>query len=127
MAIPKEGWRITFTPWRESRSLSQNALQHVIYSDISTYLITKGRTDCTPDWVKEALKNKFLGWEPRVYTDIVTGEKKVREVLRETSKLDKGEACHYITQIIAWAESIGLEIKIPAACEYREMLDKQSE
>ena len=127
MAIPETGWRITFVPWRDSRSLSQNALQHVIYSDISAYLITKGRTDCTPEWVKDALKNKFLGWEEKVYTDIVTGEKRVREVLRQTSKLDKGEACHYTTQIIDWASSIGCEIKIPASCEYREMMENQNE
>ncbi len=127
MSIPKEGWRVTFAPWKEKRSLDQNAFQHVIYGELSTYLITKGRTDCTPDWVRNALKNKFLGWEPREFTDIVTGEKRGREVLRSTAALDKGEACHYITQIIEWASSIGYEVKIPAKCEYRDMLNKQNE
>lgn len=124
--IPHQGWRISYAVWRDNRSLDQNSLMHVIFSDISEYLISKGRTDCTDEWVKEALKNKYLGWEEKEFTDIVTGEKRMREVLRETSKLDKGEAFRFTEQILEWASSIGLEIKMPAKCEYREIMEEQN-
>lgn len=108
------------------RSMSQNALQHVIYGEISKYLISKGREDWTPEFVKENLKNKFLGWEEREYIDVETGHKSIMSVLRHTSKLDVGESCDYTTKIIDWAESIGCKIKIPANSVYMEMMEKQN-
>lgn len=113
---------------KRRRSLSQNALQHSIYAEISKYLKLKGEKYeyCSDKWVKAMLKNQFLGWELREFTDLVTGEVTTREELRETSKLDKGEACHYTTQILAWADSIGCQIKIPAKCEYRDVMDEQN-
>jgi len=122
-----KAYRVVVSEWREKRSLSQNALQHVIYSDISEYLISKGRKRCTPVWVKSALKNQFLGWTETEFTDLNTGEITNRQVLRSTKDLDVGESCHYTTQILDWAQSIGCNIKIPAKCEYRDMLNKQSE
>lgn len=119
--------KVEVSEWREKRSLSQNALQHVLYSDISKYLIANGRTEWTPEKVKESLKSKYLGWIDKEFTDVETGEVVTRSVLRPTSKLDKGEACHYTTQIIDWAESIGCEVRIPAKCEYREMMERQDQ
>lgn len=119
--------RLSLAEWKEKRSLSQNALQHVIYGDVSKYLISHGRTDWTPEKVKESLKNKYLGWESREFVDVETGEVKTREVLRSTAKLDKGESCHYTTQIIEWAASIGFEVRIPAKCEYRDLMERQND
>lgn len=126
MKEPKK-YRVNIVLWREKRSISQNSLQHVIYSDISKYLISKGRIEWTEKKVKESLKSKFLGWEQREIIDVVTGEITVKEMLKESSKLDVGEAFHYTTQIIEWAESIGCEIKIPAKCEYREIMERQND
>lgn len=114
-------------PLVKTRSLSQNALQHVIYTDVSKYLVKRGRIDWTPLYTKKQLKNKFLGWVSEVYVDIKTGEKTVREVLKSTAGLDKGDAHQYTTQIIEWSESIGCEIKIPAKCEYRDLMNQQCE
>ncbi len=125
--FPAKGWRIDFKEWRDARTLSQNAFQHAIYEDISRYLIGRGRSECTPPWVKDAVKNRFLGWVDKVFVDIKTGEKTVRQVLRSTSKLDPGEACYYIDQLLEWASSIGLEIKIPAKCEYRDYKEVQND
>jgi hypothetical protein len=122
---PKK-YRVNIVEWREKRSLSQNALQHVIYEVVSKYLISKGRIEWTESKVKESLKSKFLGWEEREIIDVVTGEVIVKEKLIETSKLDVGESFHYTTQIIEWSESIGCEIKIPAKCEYRELMEQQN-
>ena len=109
-----------------NRTISQNALSHVIYSDIAKYLISKGRADWDASMVKKSLKNKFLGWSKESYTDILTGEITEREVLRHTADLDKGEMTFYITQVIEWAESIGCQIKIPATCEYRNLMEIQN-
>lgn len=127
LARSNKTYRVVVSEWREKRSLSQNALQHVIYSDVSEYLISKGRKHCTTAWVKSALKNQFLGWTETEFTDLNTGEITNREVLRSTKDLDVGESCHYTTQILDWAQSIGCSIKIPAKCEYRDMLNKQNE
>lgn len=126
LARSNKTYRVVVSEWREKRSLSQNALQHVIYSDISEYLISKGRKYCTQDWVKSALKNQFLGWTETEFTDLNTGEITKRQVLRSTKDLDVGESCHYTAQILDWAQSIGCNIKIPAKCKYRDMLNKQN-
>lgn len=118
--------RITVKEWRERRSLSQNALQHVIYKTVSEYLVDRGR-DWSEERVKKALKYKFLGEYIEEITDVETGEIIERRELRSTAKLDRGEAYHYTTQIIEWAESIGCEIKIPAKCEYRELMEQQNQ
>lgn len=104
-----------------------NAFQHAIYQSISTFLTAHGKPECTPEWVKRALKNKYLGWIREEFIDIATGECSVHEILRHTSTLDSGEAYHFTSQILEFAESIGCEIKIPAKSEYREMADKQEE
>ena len=122
-----KAWRVTIVQWREKRSLSQNAFQHVIYNEISVFLISKGRTDWCPKFTKRNMKNNFLGWEVTEYTDVKTGEITTREELISTSGLDVGVACDYITKLLDWAQSIGCTIKIPAQCEYRDYLDKQDE
>lgn len=109
----------------QRRSLDQNAFQHVIYTEISKYLISKGRTDWTPKYTKRNLKNKFLGWELEEYVDIETGEKTSREALRSTAALDKGDAYLFTTAILEWAESIGCEIKIPSDSEYMKQREEQ--
>lgn len=127
IALEGGRYRVTIKKWREKRSLSQNALQHVIYSEVSKYLISRGRHDWDDKKVKENLKNKFLGWRDYEFVDIETGEVITKSVLTETSGLDKGESFNYTTQIIEWAESIGCEIKIPATCEYRSLQSIQNE
>ncbi len=50
-------FRMVLKPWCERRSLSQNALSHMWYSEISEYLISRGKTFATPAWVKDAVTN----------------------------------------------------------------------
>jgi len=121
-----KAWRVTIVQWREKRSNDQNSFQHVIYNEISAFLISKGRTDWCPKFTKRNMKNNFLGWEVTEYTDVKTGEITTREELISTSGLDVGVACDYITKLLDWAQSIGCTIKIPAQCEYRDYLDKQN-
>ncbi len=107
------------------RSLSQNAFQHVIYTEVSKYLVSKGRESWTPEYTKLQLKNKFLGWQEEEYVDVVTGEVTIRETLRHTAGLSKGESFDFTTQIIDWAESIGCPIKIPDDSEYMNLYREQ--
>lgn len=108
------------------RSLSQNAFSHVIYTEISKYLIAKGRKDCSDGWVKQMLKNSFLGWQEVEIVNVVTGERTIKEELRHTSDLDKGEMMNYLTQIINWAGDIGCQIRIPADSEYMQSMESQN-
>ena len=67
-------FRMVLKPWREKRSLSQNALSHMWYSEISEYLISRGKSFATAAWVKDALKHTYLGYETKDLVDVVTGD-----------------------------------------------------
>lgn len=67
-------FRLQVKPWREKRSLSQNALSHMWYTEISEYLIARGKTFATPEWVKDAMKHTYLGYESKDRVDVVSGE-----------------------------------------------------
>lgn len=110
-----------------NRTLSQNAFQHVCYQEISDYLISKGRKDCNPEWVKQMLKNSFLGWRSESFTDVKTGQVMQRDVLVKTSSLDKGEALEYTQNIINWAQDIGLMIKIPENSDHMMHMRAQND
>lgn len=122
---PTHSFRITIKLWREKRSISQNALQHCIYDEVSKFLIKKGRKDWCKKTVKKNLKNKYLGWTVEEFTDIKTGEIIKKETLRHTSDLDIGESYDYTTNILDFACSIGCEIRIPEKSEYRRLQEQQ--
>lgn len=113
-------------PYKKTRSLSQNAFQHVIYGEVSKYLIRHGRKEWNPEFVKKQLKNKFLGWVQTEFVDVLSGEVSIKEELKSTADLDTGESYHYTTQILEWASSIGCYINVPADCEYRTIQEHQN-
>ncbi len=112
-------------PWRERRSLSQNALSHMWYSEISEYLISRGKTFATPAWVKDALKHTYLGYETKDLVDVVTGDITTIQSLRHTSDLDTGEMYVFLCKVEAWAVNIGCHLTIPQSCEFQLLRDKQ--
>lgn len=118
-------YRVTVCEWREKRSLNQNALSHMWYGEISTYLIKSGRTDATPAWVKRNLKKTYLGCEEVEYTDFATGEKVKMWEPRHTSKLDTGDMHFFLSQVEMWAAEFGLALTIPNGCEYSNLKQKQ--
>ena len=117
--------RVNVVGWREKRSLSQNALSHVWYEHMSKYLISKGRENCSPSWVKEAMKHTFLGYEMVEKVNVLTGERVTVSELKHTSKLDVGDMTHYMNKVYKWALDIGCLLPIPEDCEYKQNLDKQ--
>lgn len=118
--------RVDVKIWKDARSIPLNSFQHVIYGELSRYLIKRGRGDFTPEYAKMTLKNWFLGWEDMEVTDLSNGKPKIVSVLRETSKLDRGEAHRYTEQIIEWCESVGLTIKIPINSDYFKFCNEQN-
>lgn len=121
-----ETYRLIIKPWREKRSLNQNALSHMWYSEISEYLIKSGRYDATPEWVKRNLKRTYLGCEEVTYTDFVTGDKSTTYEPRHTSSLDAGEMHYFLTQVEQWCAQFGLVLTIPHDSEYQKLKDKQN-
>ena len=117
--------RLQVKEWREKRSLSQNALSHMWYAEISEYLINSGRTDATPEWVKRNLKKTYLGYEEVEYTDFVTGIKTIELELRHTSDLDTGDMHHFMCQVEGWCAQFGLVLTIPQSSEFQVLRDKQ--
>ena len=120
-----ETYRLIIKPWREKRSLNQNALSHMWYSEISEYLISRGKTFATPAWVKDALKHTYLGYETKDLVDVVTGDITTIQSLRHTSDLDTGEMYVFLCKVEAWAMNIGCHLTIPQSCEFQLLRDKQ--
>lgn len=121
-----ECYRLTLKPWKEKRSLSQNALSHMWYAEISAYLIKSGRTDATPEWVKRNLKRTYLGCEEVTYTDFVTGDKSTTYEPRHTSSLDTGDMHFFLNQVEQWCAQFGLVLTIPHDSDYQKLKDKQN-
>lgn len=119
-------YRLILKPWRDKRSLSQNALSHVWYEQLSEYLIRRGKTIATKEWVKDAMKHTYLGYEQREMVDVVTGEKTTISSLRHTSDLDTGEMHFFLTQVEGWALNIGCKLTVPADSEYMNLKEKQN-
>ena len=118
-------YRLILKPWREKRSLPQNALSHMWYAEISEYLIQSGRTDATPAWVKRNLKKTYLGSIEVTYTDFITGAKETTWEPRHTSDLDTGEMHDFLCKVEAWCAQFGLALTIPYGCEFQQLRDKQ--
>ncbi|HCI6421250.1 TPA: recombination protein NinB [Klebsiella quasipneumoniae subsp. similipneumoniae] len=118
-------YRLIIKEWRETRSLSQNATLHMWFGEISAYLIKRGKSFASPEWVKEALKHTYLGYEMTVRTDVITGEQVEIKTLRSTSSLDTGDMHIFMNKVEAWAAMIGCLVTIPADSEYQQLREQQ--
>lgn len=118
-------YRIKFSAWRDQRSIPQNSLQHMWYAELSAYLIKRGKPFASPEWVKDAMKHTYLGYETREMVDVVTGKRTQIQTLRQTSGLDTGDMHHYLTQVEGWALNVGCRLTIPADSEYNQLRQKQ--
>ncbi|AXU94222.1 hypothetical protein CI789_02655 [Erwinia persicina] len=118
-------YRIKFSEWRDQRSIPQNSLQHMWYAELSAYLIKRGKSFASPEWVKEAMKNTFLGYEAREMVNVKTGERTQVQTLRHTADLDTGDMHHYLTQVEQWAMNIGCRLTVPNDSEYNQLRQKQ--
>jgi len=120
-----QSFRLRLEPWREKRTLTQNAMFHAWMGELSRYLISHGRPFCSPEWCKDAMKYTFLGFEETTFTDVQTGAQIVRETLRHTSKLKTGEMFHFMTKVQAWCLDIGCLLRVPVTSEFFELKRQQ--
>lgn len=95
-------WVCTIEPYREKRTLSQNALLWgVVYPQVATFF----GGDVTKDDVHDALGDMFLPTE----TNPIDGRS--RRV--STTKLSKRQFADYIEAILAWAATEhGLHVEV---------------
>ena len=108
------------------RSLSQNALAHKWFGELSRWLISKGKDFATPEWVKAAMKSTFLGYVEVIDTDVITGKKTSRQELRHTSSLDTGEMKLFMDMVYHWALDRGMMLTIPEGCEYQKLTKQEN-
>lgn len=108
------------------RSLSQNALAHKWFGELSAWLVSKGKDFATPEWVKAAMKSTFLGYVEVVDTDVITGKKTSRQELRHTSSLDTGEMKLFMDMVYHWALDRGMMLTIPEGCEYQKLTKQEN-
>ncbi|EAA8947761.1 hypothetical protein B6440_25015 [Salmonella enterica] len=120
-----QSFRLILKPWREKRSLSQNSLSHMWYAEISEYLIRRGKSFATPEWVKDALKHTYLGYETKERVNVVSGEITTVQSLRHTSDLDTGDMYIFLCKVEAWAMDIGCHLTIPSDSQYQKLKEAQ--
>jgi len=120
-------YRVSIKEWRESRSLSQNALFHVWVGKLSEYLISKGRCKADKKFSKDLLKHTFLGYEDSEMVNALTGEISIASLLKKTSDLDVGEMTHFMDKCYSWCLGIGLMLPIPENSEYNQLINQQNQ
>jgi hypothetical protein len=106
---------------KKARSLSQNALSWMFYTEISRWLVSKGKDFATTQWVHDAMCHTFLGHVDVMDTDVITGVSTRRSELRGTSDLDVGEFTLYLDLVYHWALNYGLMLTVPEDCEYQRL------
>lgn len=106
---------ITLKPYRNPRTLSQNAMFHAWCRELSVWVIERDPS-YTPENVKLLLKQKFLGSE-----DIQVGKTTIKNQLIKTSSLDSGEMHHFMNEVYHWAFELGYALPIDPQSEYRKL------
>lgn len=118
---------VKIEPHKRKRSLDQNALYWMWLTELSKYLIEKGRQFATKEWCHDAMRHSFLGYEKKELVDVNTGEVQERLSIRSTTKLQSGEFTHYLVQIEVWALGIGCLLTVPEDSEYMRLKREQEQ
>ena len=117
----KHGDVVSVTIHGEKRSLSANNLFHKWCEVAGEYFGVPGKNkEERKENMKNVFKHQFLGYE-----DIVVGKLTIKEQLRETSKLSKGEMCHLMECVAGWCMSKGCALPMPEDNEYAKWQAEQ--
>jgi hypothetical protein len=98
--------KISYKSFEGMRTISQNALFHMWCQETAQFFVKNGKmtfadgSEMIKENVKRNLKQTFLGEELVESVNLKTGEITQRMELRHTSKLEKGEMHHFMTQIV---------------------------
>ena len=111
-------YRVNIVGWRDRRNLSQSSLSWVWYGEITKFL----KRELNQDWETEDIHDYFC----ELYCpEKVKRVGKMEIKRKKTSWLDKGEMCHYLTQIqLHCAERFGLVLE--STGEYRDLIEVQN-
>ena len=110
---------IRLEPWVDPRTLNQLAIFHIWCRQLSQRFI-KTTPDATEEGVKWMMKHKFL--ESKT---IKVGKTVLADQIKSTSKLTKGEMCHFLDQVYGWAAERDVYLSLPEYNEYTELKRKQ--
>lgn len=108
----------------DARSLSQNALLHMWFSQIHDRFtamgVMVGDEPITAEDVKLMMKHKFLGVK-----DVVRGKLVIKDQLVSTSSLDTGEMTYFLDQVYDWAMDKGIYLPVPEHSVYKKYRERQ--
>ncbi|MBC9130702.1 recombination protein NinB [Frischella sp. Ac13] len=115
-------YRLTIKIWKDKRTIDQNSLSHMWYTDIAKQANQRLKTNSyTMDSVKHDLKEMFLGYEEIEHKNVITGEMTKKLELIKTSDLDIGEMHFFLQQVESWSYQNGFKLRIPNNSEYRKL------
>jgi hypothetical protein len=104
------------------RSLPQNALYWEWMTYIADHINKRNSSDFNKDDLHDRMRHDFLGYNaPRQI-----GSTTVKERLKTTTELTTGEMYHYMSQIDAWAASVGILLPRPEDCQYEKLKRKEN-
>ena len=107
-------------PYSDPRSHNQNALFWMWCDDLAKFFAAKSGEVFTKDGIHDVLCHKFLGYEDRVVGKIV-----IKDQLKTTKPLDKGEFQRLMEQIDAWACDLGCQLRYPEHSQYMKQREEQ--
>lgn len=115
-------YRLIIKIWKDKRTIDQNSLSHMWYTDIAEQANKRLKTNSyTMNSVKHDLKEMFLGYEEIEHKNVITGELTKKLELIKTSDLDAGEMHFFLQQVEAWSYQNGFKLRIPNDSEYRKL------
>ena len=123
-ALPADCYPIQLVgkQYQPKRSLSANALYWPWMNALAKHVSTPAGS-FTKDDMHDICRHKFLGY--RSNGKRLKDGSRIPEQLKSTTELTKTEFCYYMTQVDAWAASLGCLLPRPDDCEYQVYLDAQ--
>ena len=104
-----------------NRSISQNGLYWMWMGQLAESFNARSKDgQWSKDDMHDLMRHKFLGYESKTI-----GKTELKDILRSTTKLLKGEMHQYMTQIDAWAVDVGVFLTHPEDSEYMKLMDRQ--
>jgi len=106
-----------------NRSLSQNGLYWMWMATLSESFNKRAKdgSEWSKDDMHDLMRHKFLGYESKTI-----GMTELKDILRSTAKLYKGEMHHYMTQIDVWGTEVGVYLPHPEDSEYMKLMERQN-
>lgn len=118
--MPEAGWRITYTPWKEARTLSQQSLSWIWYGEIAEQISKKtGLGPFDAQDIHDRLLIERYGQET-----VRIGSVEVLRVPR-SSKFDKGKMHEFLQWVESWSDERNIKLSRPAHSEYQMYKEAQ--